>query len=370
MVNKDRLVNSFIEMTKIDAISFQEREMADYLTTKLKELGFTVKEDQAGNQYGSKTGNLYCYREGTIEGRPLLFCVHMDTVAPGIGKKAVCHENGIITSDGSTVLGADDVSGIAELLEMLVVIRENAYACRSLELLITIGEEAYLKGSEVFDFSQIKAEEAFVLDLTGPAGTAAIEAPSLLPFTLTINGQASHAGFQPEAGIHAIAVAANIITAMKQGRIDEETTFNIGMISGGEGTNIVPKQCVLRGEARSLKHKKAEKLLKKLEKTTAKITQEAGAVYELAITYANLAYKVPKKEKVIKHYKQALKELGIEPDLIATFGGSDASNLMKHGIMTLTLSCGMEKVHTCEEYTLIEELIKNTEILLKLVQTK
>ena len=370
MVNKERLVNSFIEMTKIDAVSFQERKMADYLTEELKELGFTVKEDQAGSQYGSETGNLYCYREGTIAGSPFLFCVHMDTVAPGIGKKAVCHENGIITSDGSTVLGADDVSGIAEILEMLTVIKENEAACRSMELLITIGEEAYLKGSEVFDFSQLKAKEAFVLDLTGTAGTAAIEAPSLLPFTLTINGQASHAGFQPEAGIHAIALAAKIITAMKQGRIDEETTFNVGMISGGEGTNIIPKQCILRGEARSLKHKKAEKLLNKLEKTAAKITHEAGATYNLEITYANLAYKVPKKEKIVKHYRQALKTVGIEPHLITTFGGSDASNLMKHGIMTLTLSCGMEKVHTCEEYTLVEELVKNTEILLQLVQTK
>jgi tripeptide aminopeptidase len=165
----------------------------------------------------------------------------------------------VIRSRGKTVLGADDMAGVAAILEALQVIREKNLPHGPVEVLFTVAEEAYAKGAGVFDFAKLMSEEAYVLDLAGPVGTAAYAAPSILSFTAVIRGRASHAGFAPQKGIHAIAVAADAISMMPMGRIDEETSVNVGTIAGGLGTNIIPDKCVVRGEVRSLSHEKAVK---------------------------------------------------------------------------------------------------------------
>ena len=186
--DEKRLIEEFKKLVSIDAISFQEREMADYLKDKLQELGFTVTEDDAGKHYNSNTGNLFAFKKGSIKGKPILFSAHMDTVEPGLNKKAIVLEDGKIISDGSTILGADDVSGIAAILEAVCVLTENQKEHRDIEVFFPIAEEVYLKGSEVFDHSVIQAKDAYVLDLCGPIGTAALQAPSLISFTLEVIG--------------------------------------------------------------------------------------------------------------------------------------------------------------------------------------
>ncbi|WP_246240935.1 M20/M25/M40 family metallo-hydrolase [Anaerocolumna sedimenticola] len=232
MINKMRVTEEFMKLVSIDSPSFKERQMADVLKQYLIQLGFEVTEDDAYKHYDGNSGNLYGFLKGDIEGDPILFSAHMDTVEPSTGKRAVKHQDGTITSDGNTVLGADDLAGVAAILEAVRTIKEKGLSHRSIEVLFTIAEEVYIRGSEVFDYNRIKAKEAYVLDLSGPVGTAALKAPTLISFTAEFIGKASHAGFAPEKGIHAISVAAEAITAIKQGRIDEETTVNVGTIEG------------------------------------------------------------------------------------------------------------------------------------------
>lgn len=276
-MNTDRLVKTFQELVSIDSPSFGERKMADELTVRLRKLGFTVSEDRAGEYYGGTAGNLYAFRKGSIPGKPLLFSTHMDTVEPAEGKKAVLHGDGRITSGGTTVLGADCMAGTAALLEAVTELEEEQADCRALEILFFIGEEKHLRGSAVFDFSCVQAEESYILDLSGPAGTAAIQAPTLIDFEIVVHGKAAHAGFAPEQGVHAIRIAANAVARMDMGRTGASMTVNIGHIEGGvKATNIVPERCSLKGEVRSYSHEQALEEMKKIEGIFQEEAEKAG----------------------------------------------------------------------------------------------
>lgn len=223
-ISQERLTQDFLELTAVSSESLDERKAADLLTQKLHELGFSVVEDKAGEKLGGNAGNLYGFLKGTIPGEPLLFSAHMDTVKPGRNKKPILHEDGIFTSDGTTVLGADDAAGLAEILEGIRSVRESGQPHRDIEILFPVAEEIYIQGSGVFDFNRILAKEAYVLDISGEVGSAAVRAPSLISFRVTVNGRASHAGFAPEKGVHAIAAAAEAIVHIPLGQADEETS--------------------------------------------------------------------------------------------------------------------------------------------------
>lgn len=367
MINKNRLIENFCSLVSIDSVSFGERKFADEVIKYLLVLGFEVKEDKAGEIYGGNCGNVYGFLKGQIKGDPILFSSHMDTVEPGIGKKAVIHEDGRITSDGTTVLGADDVSGIVSILEAVRVIKENQLPHRDIEILFPIAEEKYVKGTEVLDYKMIRSKEAYVLDLSGPVGTAALQAPTILSFEMEITGKASHAGFAPEEGIHAIAAMAQVITRIKLGRLDDETTLNIGMIEGGKATNIIPEICAIQGEIRSYVHEKALSQLNIIENIAREVTKEQKASYKIEKTFNSIAYKVEENHPVVTRFEEACRELGYETQLISTFGGSDNNNFFKNGITGIVLACGMNKVHSCEEYTEVEELVRCTNLVMKLI---
>lgn len=367
MVNKDRIRNEFCELVEIDSVSFGERRMADILKQRLTELGFEVTEDCAGERYGGNSGNIYGFLQGDLEGDPLLFSAHMDTVEPGKNKKAVVHEDGTITSDGTSVLGADDLSGVVNILEAIRSIKEHNLKHRSIEVLFTIAEEVYIKGSEVFDFSQLKSKEAYVLDLDGPVGTAALQAPTLVSFSARITGKASHAGFAPEQGINAIAIAAVAITQINQGRIDAETTINIGTIEGGMARNIVSESCILNGEVRSLNHERAVEEAELIKQVLERVTDKYHAKLEFTSSFGCISYRVDPLHPVVIRFERACNELKYPVNLIVTFGGSDNNNFLKHGITGIVLSCGMNKVHSLKEYSHIEELVKCSSIVYKLM---
>lgn len=370
LVNQERLVNEFFHLTEISAHSFEEREKADYLKKRLIELGFQVNEDDAGNFYGGNAGNLYAYKKGKIPGEPILFSAHMDTVAPGDGIKASVLEGGKIISDGSTVLGADDNAGLISILEAITAIEENELRHRDVELLFTIGEEAYLRGSEIFDYTKIRATQGYVLDLSGKIGTAATQAPTLLSFIVKIQGKASHAGFAPEEGINAIQAAARIIAELQQGRIDEETTLNIGCIGGGTNTNIVSEECVFKGEVRSLSHTKALEQIDLLKNLIEEVTKKSQASYGLETSIGCTTYNIEKNADVIKRFEKVCQKLDLDMKLITTLGGSDNNNFAKHSIQGIVLACGMEQVHSCQEYTYIEELNKSAQVVLELMTSE
>lgn len=378
MVNQKRLLDEFFRLVSIDAEFYEEREMADYLKERLKELGLLVKEDRAGELLAEKSkacgrnaqkqaGNLYGFLKGNKPGDAVLFSSHMDTVSPGNGKRPVLHEDGTITSDGTTVLGSDDAAGIAAILEALEQIRENDLPHPDIEVLFPVAEEPYAQGSRIFDYAGIKAEQAYVLDLSGPVGTAAIAAPSILSFQITLEGRSAHAGFCPETGIHAISIAGKAISSVQNGRVDPDTTVNIGTIQGGIQRNIVPDSCILTGEIRSMVHEKALDQMEKIRKIFEEEAEQAGGRAIFDVTEEFQAYHIGDDEKVVQRFLQVCGRLGIEAKLETTFGGSDNNHFAAHGIRGIVPACGMNKVHTTKEYTTVEQLTKSAEITLGLM---
>ena len=360
MANRERMINDFLELSATDSVSFKERKFADKLKQKLEKLGLKVHEDSVSEKIGSDAGNLYAFWKGEEKLPSILLSAHMDTVEPGIGKKAIYDsEKGILKSDGTTVLGADDIAGIVEILEAIREIQENGRKHNTVELLFPVAEEVYTKGSSAFDYSAFSAKEAYCLDLSGHIGTAAIKAPTLISFQVTIRGKASHAGFAPENGISAIEIAAKAIAGIKQGQVDEDSTLNIGTIKGGIATNIVPEEVKVEGEIRSFNHERALKLL---EETKYKFEEESvkhgagvtGITFKSEIHLT--AYERNEEEEVVKRFKKAAETIGLKPSLISTMGGADNHQFNKNGINGIVLACGMQKVHTTEEYIEIADL--------------
>ena len=368
-VNTDRMVALFTGMVPLDSLSFGEREIADVLKRELEALGFEVSEDDAGAQYGSDTGNLYARLKGTDPSKaPVLFSAHMDTVAPGIGKKAVVEpDKGIITSEGDTVLGADDVAGIVEILEGIRLATEDGIY-GDIEVLFTIAEEVYGKGSKVFDYGKIKAETAFVVDMSGPVGTAARSAPSIISFEFDIIGKSAHAGFAPQGGINAIAVAADIIADTGQGLLEEGLTLNIGTISGGTAPNIVSDSCRCTGEVRGSDHSAACLAVKRLAERADEKCGNAGAQYTFKNEVMIRAYETAESDRSCAVFRRACRELGLEGGLVATKGGSDNNIFAERGIKGIVLSCGMENTHTVNEYIPIRDLEKGAELIAKIIK--
>lgn len=369
MINHSRLIEEFLELVRVDSISGKERRIADLLKEKLSMIGLEVTEDKAGTAVGSSTGNVIGKMRGKGSGPVIMLCSHMDTVEPGIGVKPII-ENGVIRSSGDTVLGADDKAGIAAILEMLRLIKDFQIEHGGIEVVFTIWEEGGLFGAKNLDleYLYIQARIGFVLDSDRPPGTIITRAPSQDRIGVTIKGKAAHAGLNPEDGINAIEVASHAISQMKLGRIDHETTSNIGIISGGKAVNIVPESVVLEGEARSLDGAKrkaqTEQMCQAVREAAAKFKAHADIVTETLYLDFNLADESPPVLIACK----AAENLGLSPRLEKTGGGSDANIFNSKGIETAVLGIGMQKVHTTEEYITVDNLVENARYLLEIVK--
>jgi tripeptide aminopeptidase len=364
-MNKDRLTDLFIRLTQIDSLSFGEREMANVLKVELEDLGFEVYEDDAGSRLGSDTGNLYALLKATDPGKkPVLFSAHMDTVVPGIGKRAVIDsEKGLIRSEGDTILGADDAAGVAQILEAVRSTLESGAPHGDIEILFPVAEEVYGLGSAEFDYSRIISNEAFVIDLSDDIGVAAVAAPSIISFEFEITGRPAHAGFEPEAGINAIASAAEIIAATKQGRIAEGLTLNIGTIKGGSITNIVSESCVCTGEVRGNDHDATCAALDELKKTVDSICAKNGARYTFTSDAKIRAYCTPEDSDVCKSFAAVCLSMGLEPKFITTRGGSDNNVFAQHGLQGIVVGFGSRETHTTDEYIMLDDLYKGAELV-------
>ena len=246
---KQNVVDYFLELVQIDSESKNEKAVAEKLVEDLQKMGAEITFDRAHEQTGGNVGNLYAYFPGQIAKEPILFCAHMDTVVPGNSVKPQIKADRIVT-DGKTVLGADDKSGIAEIIYGIKAIQDSGQAHAPIEALFTISEEIGLLGAKNLDYSLIKSKIGYALD-SHEVGALTIGAPSQNSLKFIIHGKKSHAGAAPEEGVNAIQIAAEAITKMPMGRIDEETTCSIGIISGGSATNIVPDEVILKGEVRS-----------------------------------------------------------------------------------------------------------------------
>jgi len=367
MVNQERLVQSFLELVQINSQTKKERAMADHLIEKLTALGLDVYEDKAGESIGGNAGNVIGVLEGQQEKPALLFSAHMDRVTPGENIKPVV-EGDIVKSSGDTILASDDCAGIAAILEMLQVVKENNLKHGRIEVVFTIAEEGGLNGAKALDLGNLQAKLGIVLDSTGAAGIVINQAPAQNEIIAKIHGRAAHAGVEPEKGVNAIVVSAKAISKMKIGRLDEETTANIGTISGGKATNIVPDYVEIHGEVRSLVE---EKLVKATEAIVNAFVETAGtenARVEMEVNRLYSAYHIAENHKLLQLVKKAGAAIDLPIQLQPTGGGSDANIFNEKGIPTVNLAVGNEEVHTVNEYLQIPELVKTTALVVKIVE--
>ena len=366
MVNEKRLLDTFIEYVQIDSETKNEKAMGEKLVADLKALGFEVQTDNAGAAFGSNGFNVHGYKTGTIAGEPMIQCAHMDTVKPGNGIKPIITD-GVVHTDGSTILGGDDKCGVASIIEAIKVIKENNIPCRNTEILFSIGEEGGMNGIKNMDWSMIKGKEAIVLDSSGDVGKVITCGPGQIKIIATINGKTSHAGLAPENGISAIQVAAKGIANMNLLRIDEETTCNIGTLKAEYATNIVPDKCEFIAEVRSRNLDKLNAQAAHIKDCLQAACDEYGAKLECELKTNYVSFNVPEDDDLVQRIKSSCDKLGYNFFTAKGGGGSDLNVMALKGVKGVVLGVGMTKVHTTEECIKIEDLNKTALLCLDLM---
>ena len=360
LINQQRLTQIFLDLVVIDSPSNFEAEIGRELDTRLQSLGLQTEMDAVGNLIGRTPA-------GQGSGAWLLLSAHMDTVGTDRGITPVIRD-GVITSDGTTILGADDKSGVAAILEVLTVLREQGLPHPPLEVVISVGEELGLYGARQLDTSRLRGRYGIVLDSGGPIGHMVISAPSQDNIRFTVHGVSAHAGAEPEKGINAIRVAAEAIAAMPLGRIDAETTCNVGIIEGGTARNIVPDKVKVVGEARSRDNAKLEPLTARIVQAFQQAADRHGARLEADVTRTYSTYRLAEDEPIVQAVAGAARALGHEVQLRASGGGTDGNIYTAAGVPCIVISTGMAEVHTHNEHIAIADMAACTELLLAAVQ--
>ncbi|MDV2884104.1 hypothetical protein BTR22_13285 [Alkalihalophilus pseudofirmus] len=368
MINEKRLVDEFLELVQIDSETKFEAEIAPILTEKFTSLGVEVVEDDAADKTDHSAGNLICTLPGTKDGvDAIYFTSHMDTVVPGKGVKPSIKDGYVIT-DGTTILGADDKAGIAAMLEGIRVLKEQNIEHGTIQFIITVGEESGLVGAKAMDPAHLKAKYGFALDSDGPVGNIIVAAPTQAKVKAVVHGKTAHAGVAPEKGISAITVAAKAISKMPLGRIDEETTANIGRFEGGSQTNIVCDHVAILAEARSLVNEKMEAQVAKMKEAFEQTAKEMGTKADVEIDVMYPGFKLGDGDEVVEVAKRAMTAIGRTPELLQSGGGSDANIFAGHGVPTVNLAVGYEEIHTKNERMPIKELVKLSEAVVAVVK--
>lgn len=367
MINQERLVNAFLEYVQISSPTKKEGEFARHITKILTEIGFEVTVDDAGEKLGCDTGNVIAKMKGNTGGAPILFSCHMDTVSPGENIKPII-KDGVIYSDGTTILGGDDKAGIAAIVEAIKVIKENQMPHGDLEIVFSIFEEGGLHGAKNLNYDEIHAKHAFVLDSGGDPGQVIVQGPAQDKLDFKVIGRPAHAGVAPEEGISAIMVASEAIANMTLLRIDAETTANIGRIEGGTVTNIVAPECVVKAEARSLDNDKLAKQSAHMVECFEKAAEKFGAKVECEVARMYSAFNVATDAAIVKNVFAACEAVGLKPFTASSGGGSDTNVFNANGIMAVNLGIGERKPHTLEEHLHIVDLINASKLVLEIIK--
>jgi tripeptide aminopeptidase len=368
-VNKERMLAEFYELVRIKCSTRAEREVVDVVKAKLGAMGLAVDEDEVGGKIGGNAGNVIGFLKGNVATAPvLMFSAHLDCVEPcgGINPRLA---DGVITSGGDTVLGADDKSGVASILEALRIVGEAGLPHGDIQVIFTVAEEGGVNGSKNMDRARLRADFGYVLDSSGAPGRIINAAPGQNSIKAIIRGKTAHAGLAPEEGVNAIVVAGKALAELRQGRIDAETTANAGIIKGGHATTIVPDYVEITSEARSRNAAKLEAQTTHMVETFEKVAAANGARAEVTVKRAYEPYVLAADLPVVALARQAAESIGLAPVFEATGGGSDANFFNAYGVPSAVLGTGMSKVHTTNEFIKEADLYKTAELVVAIIKT-
>ena len=357
----------FLELARVPSPSGQERAVADQVVDYLRALALPVDEDDAGTRIDSTIGNLLCRIEPSGEGTPLFFCAHLDTVPPE-GPIEPVVEDGVVRNGGGTILGADNKAAVAAMLDATRRIVAESRPHGGIELLFTPKEEVGLRGAEAFDQERLHARLGYVYDHAGPIGEVILGAPYQVKLDASFRGRAAHSGMYPEEGRSAIAAAARAIADLRLGRLDEETTANVGEIHGGTARNIVPERCSFAAEARCHDERKLGELVQEMLETITFAAQVSDCDVETAVDPSARGYSFKRDDEAVRLAAAALERTGFQPTYGLSGGGADANVFNERGLQCVNLANGMTDIHTPDERIAVADLDRMVDVTLALVE--
>ena len=367
MIQAERLRDDLLALVRIDSLSKREGRIAERLERELRALGADVEYDGAGVRVGGEVGNLIAHVPGTSDGEPLLLCAHMDTVEPGIGVRPIV-EGDVIRTDGTTVLGGDDKSGIAIVMECLRTCRERKLRHPPLEIVFTICEELGLLGARHLDVERVRSRRGLVFD-SDAVGMVFTRAPGSNHIEVVVHGRAAHAGMAPEDGVSAIQIMADAVARMRLGRIDEETTANLGVVHGGRAVNIIPDEVVLHGEARSHDTAKLDAQCAHMracfEEAAARFP---GSSVTVRVEPSYAAMHVADDAPIMRLVRAAAARAGRSIASAGMGGGCDANILNHRGFEVVNLGTGMREIHTTKEWLKVSDMVAAAEVTLAVIE--
>jgi len=362
---RERVVEDFVRLCETESPSRRERAMADALAADLRALGLDVEEDASGAETGSEAGNLLARIAGPDGARTILLCAHIDTV-PLAAPVEVSRKDGVLTNRHEAILGADNKAAVATVLGAARrLVAEGSPV--GIELLFTTCEELALRGAKAFDRARLRSEFGFVFDHASPIGELIVASPTYYRLEARFRGQSAHAGIRPEAGRNAIAAASRAVAAMWIGRLDPETTANVGRIDGGTAANVVAERCTVELEARSLDDGRAAEVVGDMVDRATEAASDAECDVETSVERLFQGYRLPRTAPVVEVAAEALRGRGIEPSYIATGGGSDANAFVAAGLPVLNVANGTERNHEPDEAVTVDALETMLDVTLAIV---
>jgi tripeptide aminopeptidase len=368
-VPNDEVVSLFTELAALPSPPGEERIVADRVAAYLRDLGLDVAEDDAGARIGSNAGNLYTRIAPTVEtGTPLFFCAHLDTVPPEGAIEPVL-EDGVIRNAAGTILGADNKAAVAVMLEAVRRVLAESRPHGGIELLFTPKEETGLHGAAAFDEKQLHARVGYVYDQAAPIGEIILGAPYAHSMEVRFHGRASHSGMYPEEGRSAIAAAAKAIADFKLGRVDEDSTANVGIIKGGTAGNIVPEWCSFLAEARSHDQSKLADLVREMLEAATFAAGLEDCQVETEVHKSYSGYRFKRDDFVVSLAREALEQIGYDPSFELSGGAADANVFNERGLACVNLANGMAEIHTPDEHIAVSDLERMVDVTLALVET-
>jgi len=366
MINQTRLLELFLSLVKIKSESKFEKEIAKKIEKIFNELGYSVEFDDCAKNFGGNCSNMVVKIDGDKSKDAILLSAHLDTVTAG-GEIKPLVENGVVKSDGNSILGADDKAGISAIIEALTVLKENKINHPPLLVVFSVCEEIGLLGAKYCEISQKDAKYGIVIDTGGEIGTIVKGAPFYDSWTIKVSGKSAHAGIEPQNGINAIALAAQLIRELPSGKLSADSSANVARISGGIADNIVPDLVEINGEIRACELEGLDKITSVYENCVKDFNERNENRAQIEIIRKYDGFLLDENSPLIQKLCGAAKKIGKTPKIISSGGGSDANFFNEKGIPTSVISCGMANVHTHEEFVKISDIVDCTKMLLSFI---
>ncbi len=368
LIDQDRLVRGFLELAGINAPSGSERDIAGVLAGRLEAMGFSVQFDRAHIQTRGNCGNLIARWDGALPALPAMFLsTHMDTVLPTAGLRPVIRD-GVIYSDGTTILGADDRAALAAYFEGIRAVQESGVPCAPLELVLTVSEQPGLLGARHLDYSLVTSRAGYVFDSSGDIGQIIVKGPYSGRIRWRIQGKPAHVGLAPEEGISAVLIAAEALMGMRLGKVEPGTHANVGVIHGGRLPSIIPDQVEMLGEARSFSGDALQAQLQHMADAVRRAAGRRGGSVGVEIEKKYVGFDFPLDSPHVQMAVRAAGRIGIRPYFTDTLGGADTNIFNEHGLVCLTLGNGFRNIHSFEEHISIQNLVDAARYVTALIQ--